>query len=129
MVELLAGPLVGAAVADKLEERNWGNLLLVVDPELLGDKDVIRTRTQVGGLRSCCSFKVHYCFVRTGQWAGGPYPTVRGYVWSCTRPRSTCLVCTHTQVSGRHPHSHAGLHMVQGPAALVGWAPAHTWIM
>lgn len=47
MVELLAGPLVGAAVADKLEERNWGNLILVVDPELLGDKDVIRARTQV----------------------------------------------------------------------------------
>lgn len=48
MVELLAGPLVGAAVADKLEERNWGNLILVVDPQLLGDKDVIKARTQVG---------------------------------------------------------------------------------
>eukprot|EP00879_Flechtneria_rotunda_P019986 GHRR01021013.1.p1 GENE.GHRR01021013.1~~GHRR01021013.1.p1 ORF type:complete len:769 (+),score=330.87 GHRR01021013.1:305-2611(+) len=47
MVELLAGPLVGAAVADKLEERNWGNLLLAVDPELLGDKDVIKARTQM----------------------------------------------------------------------------------
>lgn len=47
MVELLAGPLVGAAVADKLEERNWGNLILVVDPELLGDKEVIKARTQV----------------------------------------------------------------------------------
>jgi LDH2 family malate/lactate/ureidoglycolate dehydrogenase len=47
MVELLAGPLVGAAVADKLEERNWGNLLLVIDPELLGDADAIRSRTQV----------------------------------------------------------------------------------
>jgi LDH2 family malate/lactate/ureidoglycolate dehydrogenase len=48
MVELLAGPLVGAAVADKLEERNWGNLLLAVDPELLGDAELIRARTQVG---------------------------------------------------------------------------------
>jgi LDH2 family malate/lactate/ureidoglycolate dehydrogenase len=47
MVELLAGPLVGAAVADKLEERNWGNLLLAVDPELLGDAELIRARTQV----------------------------------------------------------------------------------
>ena len=47
MVELLAGPLVGAAVADKLEERNWGNLLLAIDPELLGDPDTIRQRTQV----------------------------------------------------------------------------------
>lgn len=48
MVELLAGPLVGAAVADKLEQRNWGNLLLAVDPELLGDAESIRARTQVG---------------------------------------------------------------------------------
>lgn len=47
MVELLAGPLVGAAVADKLEQRNWGNLLLAVDPELLGDAESIRARTQV----------------------------------------------------------------------------------
>jgi LDH2 family malate/lactate/ureidoglycolate dehydrogenase len=47
MVELLAGPLVGAAVADKLEERNWGNLLLAVDPGLLGDAELIRARTQV----------------------------------------------------------------------------------
>jgi LDH2 family malate/lactate/ureidoglycolate dehydrogenase len=50
MVELLAGPLVGAAVADKLEAKNWGNLVLAVDPELLGDRDAIRARTQVRGL-------------------------------------------------------------------------------
>lgn len=37
VVELLAGPLVGAAIADKLEARNWGNLLLAIDPGLLGD--------------------------------------------------------------------------------------------
>lgn len=48
MVELLAGPLVGAAVADKLQEKNWGNLVLVLDPELLGDKDTITHRMQVG---------------------------------------------------------------------------------
>lgn len=47
MVELLAGPLVGAAVADKLEAKNWGNLVLAVDPELLGDRDAIKARTQV----------------------------------------------------------------------------------
>lgn len=34
-VELLAGPLVGAAVADKLEEKNWGNLIVAIDPSLL----------------------------------------------------------------------------------------------
>lgn len=57
MVELLAGPLVGAAVADKLEERNWGNLVLVIDPQLLGEPDVIKARTQVGVLTlqvACC---------------------------------------------------------------------------
>ncbi|KAI8467050.1 MAG: Malate/L-lactate dehydrogenase, partial [Monoraphidium minutum] len=46
MVELLAGPLVGAAVADKLEAKNWGNLVLAIDPDLLGDRDAIRARTQ-----------------------------------------------------------------------------------
>lgn len=36
IVELLAGPLVGAAVADKMSEKNWGNLVIAVDPSLLG---------------------------------------------------------------------------------------------
>jgi LDH2 family malate/lactate/ureidoglycolate dehydrogenase len=34
MVEVLAGPLVGAAVADKLAERNHGNLVVAIDPTL-----------------------------------------------------------------------------------------------
>lgn len=34
-VELLAGPLVGAAVADKMEEKSWGNLMIAIDPSLL----------------------------------------------------------------------------------------------
>ena len=46
MVELLAGPLVGAAISDKIAEKNWGNLVIVVDPGLLGDKAEIRARTQ-----------------------------------------------------------------------------------
>ena len=37
MVELLAGPLVGAAVADKLGARNWGNLVLAIDPAAVSD--------------------------------------------------------------------------------------------
>jgi LDH2 family malate/lactate/ureidoglycolate dehydrogenase len=63
MVELLAGPLVGAAVADKLEAKNWGNLVIAVDPDLLGDREAIRQRTQVGGWLSgwrgglFCSFE------------------------------------------------------------------------
>ena len=44
MVELLAGPLVGAAVADKLEEKNCGNLAIAIDPALL----------QVRGAPLCC---------------------------------------------------------------------------
>ena len=36
VVEMLAGPLVGAAVADKLGTRNWGNLVLAIDPAAVG---------------------------------------------------------------------------------------------
>ena len=32
MVELLAGPLVGAAFQDKIAQANWGNLLIAIDP-------------------------------------------------------------------------------------------------
>ena len=39
MVELLAGPLVGAAIADKMSEKNWGNLVVVIDPNLLGQAE------------------------------------------------------------------------------------------
>jgi LDH2 family malate/lactate/ureidoglycolate dehydrogenase len=83
MVELLAGPLVGAAVEDKLQvwgrpgegrsvtagnracpskvvaqqqggldlvallqEKNWGNLVVAISPELLGDPGTIRARVQ-----------------------------------------------------------------------------------
>ena len=41
-----AGPLVGAAIADKLEEKNWGNLVLAVDPGLLQDPTAFRMRVQ-----------------------------------------------------------------------------------
>jgi hypothetical protein len=64
MVELLAGPLVGAAVADKLEERNWGNLVLVIDPQLLGEPDVIKARTQVCFLGD---FAVSLCMADAGK--------------------------------------------------------------
>jgi len=37
MVELLAGPLVGAAHVNKLAAKNWGNLLMAIHPSLLGD--------------------------------------------------------------------------------------------
>jgi LDH2 family malate/lactate/ureidoglycolate dehydrogenase len=37
MVELLAGPLVGAAHMNKLAAKNWGNLVIAVHPAMLGD--------------------------------------------------------------------------------------------
>ena len=40
MVEVLAGPLAGAAFSGRKDSRsNWGHLLFAIDPELLGDKD------------------------------------------------------------------------------------------
>ena len=42
IVELLAGPLVGAAVQDKMSEKNWGNLVLAIDPKLLGQGEFER---------------------------------------------------------------------------------------
>eukprot|EP00966_Prymnesium_polylepis_P264855 6118633-Prymnesium_polylepis.1 len=39
MVELLAGPLVGAAHKNKLAAKNWGNLVLAIHPRMLGDAD------------------------------------------------------------------------------------------
>ena len=43
MVEILAGPLVGAACAGVGDSgKNWGHLVLAFDPELLGDRDKFR---------------------------------------------------------------------------------------
>jgi LDH2 family malate/lactate/ureidoglycolate dehydrogenase len=46
IVELLAGPLVGAAITDKLKAKNWGNLVVAVSPDLLGAAD-FEARVQV----------------------------------------------------------------------------------
>ena len=37
MVELLAGPLVGAAHMNKLAAKNWGNIVIALNPAMLGD--------------------------------------------------------------------------------------------
>jgi LDH2 family malate/lactate/ureidoglycolate dehydrogenase len=37
MVELLAGPLVGGAHKDKRAAKNGGNLVIAINPALLGD--------------------------------------------------------------------------------------------
>ncbi len=41
MIELLAGPLVGGAVEDKLGSKNWGNLMIALDPKIMGDRKKI----------------------------------------------------------------------------------------
>lgn len=38
MVELLAGPLVGAAYCDLSLTTDWGTFILVIDPDLLAGK-------------------------------------------------------------------------------------------
>jgi cystathionine beta-lyase len=47
VVELLAGPLVGAAVSDKMATKNWGNLIVAIDPNLLGQEDFQRRAAEV----------------------------------------------------------------------------------
>ena len=47
MVELLAGPLVGAAVTDKMAAKNWGNLVVAIDPKLLGQGEFERRAKMV----------------------------------------------------------------------------------
>lgn len=49
MVEILGGALAGGAVEEKLASRNWGSLVLALDPALAGDGDV--AAFQVGRLR------------------------------------------------------------------------------
>jgi LDH2 family malate/lactate/ureidoglycolate dehydrogenase len=40
IIEILAGPLVGAACAGVGDPvKNWGHLVLAIDPNLLGDRD------------------------------------------------------------------------------------------
>ncbi|DBA93011.1 TPA: hypothetical protein ACH3X2_003352 [Trebouxia sp. C0005] len=41
MIELLAGPLVGGAVEDKLGSKNWGNLMIALHPRIMGDRKKI----------------------------------------------------------------------------------------
>ena len=47
MIELLAGPLVGGAVQDKLASKNWGNLMIALNPSTLGDPSSIMHNVQL----------------------------------------------------------------------------------
>ncbi len=44
MVELLGGALAGGDVEDKWARGNWGNLVLAIDPEIVGPPDVFKAR-------------------------------------------------------------------------------------
>ena len=46
MIELLSGPLIGAAVSNKFPSRNWGHLVLALDPGMLGDRQQALNRVQ-----------------------------------------------------------------------------------
>lgn len=74
MVELLAGPLVGAAVADKLEERNWGNLVVAISPTLLQEPHVFEARVQARLSLALCPLCAAYGKGRKG---------VQGLLLSC----------------------------------------------
>lgn len=47
MIELLAGPLVGGAVQDKLGSKNWGNLMIALDPSTMGAPRTIMHNVQL----------------------------------------------------------------------------------
>jgi LDH2 family malate/lactate/ureidoglycolate dehydrogenase len=44
MVELLAGALTGATMTDKQSANNWGSLIIVIDPKLLGPLEDFQER-------------------------------------------------------------------------------------
>jgi LDH2 family malate/lactate/ureidoglycolate dehydrogenase len=46
MVEMLTGAWVGGAMADKRASKNWANLVIAIDPELLGPLDDMRARAK-----------------------------------------------------------------------------------
>ena len=47
MIELLTGPLVGGQVIDKLGGKNWGNLMIALNPAMLGDPATIAHNVQL----------------------------------------------------------------------------------
>lgn len=47
MIELLAGPLVGGAVLDKLGNKNWGNLMIALNPSIMGNPSTIAHNVQL----------------------------------------------------------------------------------
>jgi LDH2 family malate/lactate/ureidoglycolate dehydrogenase len=55
IIEILAGPLVGAACAGVGDPvKNWGHLILAIDPDLLGDRDefISNVTTLIGEVKA-----------------------------------------------------------------------------
>ncbi len=55
MAEILGGALVGGAVLDKMGQKNWGNLVLALEPAALGhgDQFPLRVRELLERVRGC----------------------------------------------------------------------------
>ena len=47
VVELLAGALTGAAMSDKHSSKNWGSLIIAIDPNILGPIEEFQSNAAV----------------------------------------------------------------------------------
>lgn len=114
MVELLAGPLVGAAVADKLASKNWGNLVLAIDPALLGDSADIAQRMQQ---------------VRGGWCQGAGRAEEPGAVRLRRLTQPALWACQRAQwTAGRTRNAHNGVHQAAAAAALFLFIFCHPFV-
>lgn len=55
VAEILGGALAGGAVLDKIKQKNWGNLVVALDPAALGqgDRFPVAVRELLERVRSC----------------------------------------------------------------------------
>ena len=55
---MLTGALAGGEVEDKLERQNWGNLVICIDPEIIGPPEEFKDKVQVSDRSSVPFFDV-----------------------------------------------------------------------
>ena len=81
MIELLAGPLVGGAVLDKLGNKNWGNLMIALNPSIMGNPSTIAHNVQLmldrvkGARKASGVAEIMLPGQRGNRLAGRPHPT------------------------------------------------------